>query len=254
MKHYLLTFALILVIINAFSQKLLPFQNPQSKKWGYKSDKGIVIEPIYEAAKPYYKGYACVKTAKGWGIIFQSEKEYVIEPQFVAIKILDDHNLWVQNPNKLWGIMNYDGTYVQSCQYQSLDFWDKPEGQLYDTPLPNWDTLIFKQNNTFGLMTRNGTILSWLPYNYIGNFEGTYFAVVCLLNEEGVGQKWGVIDKSGKEIVACIYDDLGVRWGDWYIQLKNRRIMGDKIWARLGESCGYFNFKGEIIELFSPCK
>ncbi len=254
MKKIFFYLLLSLPYFALFAQNIQPFQNPQSKKWGFKTAKSVAIEPMYEEVKPFYKDYACVKTAKGWGIIFQMQKKYVIEPQFLAIYVLDDYSLWVQNQQKMWGIMNFNGTWVQPCQYQGLAFWDKPEQSLYEKPLPTWDTIIFEQNNLFGLMTRRGQVLKMLPYNYIGSFEGTNFVAVCMLDAEGVGIKWGVIDKTGQEIIPCIYDDLGNRWGDWFIQLKNRRLKSPTIFVKLGDSCGYYNFNSEIITPFQPCK
>lgn len=258
MNQFIFLMLSIVLVNEVCGQHLQPFQHFQSKKWGFKTTKSVAIEPIYEAVLPFYEDYACVKTVKGWGIIFQTQKKYIVEPQFLAIQVLDDHSLWVQNSANLWGIMNYNGTWIQSCQYQSLAFWEScllPQNMVPNKPLADWDTVLFQQNNVFGFMTRQGVVLKNLPYNHIGSFEDNpHFAVVCMLDEEGVGVKWGMIDKYGVEIIPCIYDDLGNRWGHFGYDLKSRRLNSRDIFVIVGDSCGYYNFKGEMIVPLDVCK
>ncbi len=247
-----------LVASSLFSQNLVPFHDTETKKWGYKTAKGTVIEPIFDAAGSFYKDYAWIKTGKDWGIIVKNQVKYFLEPQFRDLKPLDDHTFWVKDKQKMWGIMTYDGTWIQPCQYQSLVFWESylhPPYMMYKKPLADWDTVLFCQNNAFGFMTRTGEVLKKMPYQHIIPFEDTnHFTVVCMLNAEGIGEKWGVIDCYGQEIIPCIYDDLGNHWGQTGFDGKSRRLNSANIYVKLADSCGYYNFNGEFVVPLAKCE
>lgn len=252
MKKNILILSLLLCVFALSAQNMQPFQNPQSKKWGYKTTKSIMIEPIYEAVKPFYQDYACVKTAKGWGIIFQMQKKYIIEPQFLDITILPDHNLWVQNQQKMWGIMNFNGTWVQPCQYQSLGFWEWYVNFEKKWAL-DYDTILFKRSDIHGLMTKTGTVLKTLPYNKVNFFNPPMkVTTVSMLDEKEVPTKFGMIDYLGNELVPCIYEEFGqTNCG----MDPNRYILYNaNIGAWRGDSCTVFNIKGEMIAPLQKCK
>ena len=219
----------------------------------------VEIQPIYEEVKAFYKNYACVKAEKGWGIISTERQGYIIEPQYINILISKDQ-VWVQDNIGMWGIRKYDGTQIQVCQYQSITFWESVIHQNQKIAA-DWDTLLFKQNNILGLMTRNGELLKTLPYQYIYPFtEGSKYTVVAtgeysLSSFSGFYYKqFGVIDFQGNEIIPCVYDDLGEEWKEM-CSGKIYKMVGkdNKIWVRLGKDCAHYNFKGEIIAPFKPC-
>lgn len=252
MRKYIIYAILLSLASSIFGQNYLPFKNPQSKKWGFKTEKSIVIDAMYEAAKPFYNDYACVKTNKGWGIIYQLQKKYIIEPQFLEVVILPDHNLWVQNQQKMWGIMDYNGTWVQPCQYQHLAYWEWYVN--YEKKLTvDYDTILFKKDNIHGLMTKSGAVLKTLPYNKVNMFEPSKaVTTVCMVDEEGYPVKFGIINNKGNEIVPCIYDDLGESQCGFN---PNRYIIwGSNITAIRGDSCTQFNFKGEVLIPLHKCK
>lgn len=258
MKKTLLCAIFLQLTCFIFAQNLTPFQDSESKKWGYRTGKGATIEPIFDAVGSFYKDYAWIKTGKDWGIIFRDQTQYIVEPQFRDLKRLDDHTFWVKDKQKMWGVMNYDGTWIQACQYQSLAFWETylhPKNMMYKVPLSDWDTVLFQKNDSLGLMNRKGEVLKKLPYNHVVPFEDTpNFTVVCMLDAQGFGIKWGMIDKYGQEIIPCIYDDLGNHWGEPGFDNKSRRLNSPTIFVKLGDACGYYNFAGEMIVPLTKCK
>lgn len=85
-----------------------------------------------------------------------------------------------------------------------------------------------RDGDLHGFRLADGTVIAENKYKYVDQFHGDYCKVYL-----DYGQ-CGMIDRTGREIVPCIYDDLDYPSCGRILTIKNRL-------------CGYSNMDGEIV-------
>lgn len=116
--------------------------------------------------------------------------------------VIEQKRGWkVFDSNNLWGMLDDDGTLLIPCKYDRITKCSF-NNSLIEVQKGDW----------FGLLNLDGTCI--LDCNYLRtkfNDDG-----LAKLNEGGYvddknhikGGRWGIINKKGRMIVPCIYDDV----------------------------------------------
>ena len=108
------------------------------------------------------------------------------------------------------GIMSYDSTTKINPEYDEIKQIDKDSGLYLAT-----------NNKKQGVINANGSIVLYLEYDQIG-IDGTKFNSNNIKNQYLLydncipvkrNNKWGIFDKTGKQILEVKYDDLGCTAG-----------------------------------------
>lgn len=146
------------------------------KKWGYGDENGnIVIPCIYDIALDFYNGLAIVG---------------------------------FKNPQNSWG---YKYTIIDKNGNKITDW-------IFDNILRCADGFIASIDNYKGALDENGNMITIFKYLQVSNYKGDFDYLERYNNkanifEEGlavvknIDGKFGYIDKSGKEVIECKYDD-----------------------------------------------
>ena len=144
----------------------------------------------------------------------------------------------VQNEKGKYGYVSEDGTVIVKFKYDEA------------TPFKDGLAKIGKDGK-YSLINEAGEIITKQKYTYIGDFyngvcpvadggstkKGVMFASGGVVGNEATtnnGEKWGLIDKTGKEILKPDYEAMGDL---------NQKL----IYILKGDKFGFINGKGEII-------
>ena len=186
------------------------------EKYGYANIKGeIVINPSYDAASPFYEGYASVCRNEKYGFIDKKGNE-VIKCQYDGISNFSE-NLCVVNVGGKYGMINTKGKYVINPKYSYLTSFS--DG--YAT---------FEKGDKRGYINEKGKEVIKAQYSAAFNFNNG----LAIVRASG---KYGIIDNKGNYIVSPQYDEL-------------RRLNNNLYSFSLDDFWGLIDGKGN--ELFSP--
>lgn len=168
---------------------------PVERKVGYADKNGkTVIEPTFDAARPFSEGLAAVRVKGKWGFIDHSGK-FVIEPKFDAVGVLDypgddpidfSEGCAAVRINQRVGFINKQGKFVVPARYASA-------GEFRDG-------LAAVQDGKWGFIDKQGRYVIKPQFRQARSFSEGLAAV-----ERGAGQGWGYIDKSGNFVVPPQY-------------------------------------------------
>lgn len=164
----------------------------QDGKWGYMDKTGkVIVEPSYENAGRFSgNGLAAVKQDGKWGWINESG-EIVIEPAYEKISLFDKKGLAtvVMDKQQYW--INESGVPVTEPEKKHIASQD---GEGF---------AIAKEGKGYTLKDFQGKMLLDKVYENmeaIPNWPGLY-----KVSKDG---KYGVIDKTGKEVLELKYGDF----------------------------------------------
>ena len=156
----------------------------KNSKVGFIDMKGNVAIPLqYEDASNFINGYATVKQDGKWCIIEKSGNK-ILPEEYDGIKSFTGKYAIVSN-NKKYGVIDMAGNYV--IPMQDTEIIDIKEDMIR----MDGKYLYMDGREAFNIPSR---------YVYVGSFsEG----LADVANEN---EKYGFIDKTGKEVIPCVYD------------------------------------------------
>lgn len=185
----------------SIAQPPTPFQDENTLKYGYKDDAGkIVIKPIYDIAYEFTDGkYAEVNIGRNYG----------------------------REKGGKWGIINTKGKLIHPIKY------DNAKCLGYDLFALNighkFSTMDASPSGKYAIFNASGKALT--PMIYSGfliavRFEEGFAPLETMTSK---GQKYGLLDSSGKVIVPAKYDVVGgFREGFCLLGLNGRHGYIDK--------------------------
>lgn len=149
--------------------------------------------PIFDFGENLHYGYyshgimSVQNKSKKYGFINTAGKTVI---PFIYDKADDfsRQGLTIVSQNGKSALMNLKGKYLTPFKYDLIDHWDL-----------NNELIKVQANGKWGYINTKGEELTLLNFTMAGDFEKG-FAVV------GINNKYGMIDKTGKEIVPIEYD------------------------------------------------
>jgi hypothetical protein len=185
---------------------LTPYQDPDSKKWGYKDKNGnIKISCEYTQANNFEDiGLALVSTSDGFGYIDQTGRKVIpckyksVYLSFLNITIGTDGQMKITEfisfkedvvalkSGDKWGYIDKTGKTIISFLYDDVAFFSEGLASV-------------KLNNKWGYINKTGETTVPFIYDNTNLFSEGLAAVK--LND-----KWGYIDKTGKTAIALGYE------------------------------------------------
>ncbi|MBP7508585.1 MAG: WG repeat-containing protein [Prolixibacteraceae bacterium] len=184
---------------------LIPYR--AGNKWGYcDSTKNVIIECKFDDALPFHNGFAKVKIERAWGLINEFGKK-ILEP-------------WYEKPNDI-DILSSECIIARSSIYdktgheieRSIEHFERHDQYLIVSK--NYSKFnkhgICKYSTKYGVITHLGKFLIKIEYNYI---SACYAIQWNNKDKELFGfhvrrTKDGFIDKLGRTLIHCDYNNLG---------------------------------------------
>lgn len=167
----------------------------QDGKWGYINQQGeFVIAPIFEEAMEFSNTMAAVKKDGKWGYINQQGVILIPLCYEKADSFLE--HIAMAKHNRKWGCIHLSGKVILPFEYDEIDF------------LKN-SILKIEQNKKVGIVhiidTKSIPIIPCI-YEYIDSigFLDEKQKIV-IVKQNGL---YGGVDRNGKEIIPCIYNDM----------------------------------------------
>ena len=156
------------------------------KKYGFADESGkVVIDPIYDYASDFMRGYASLFIKNKTGFMDSSGR--------VAIPVIYDKTLWcfsegyvgIKQNNK-WGFADTKNNIVIPLIYDAVKEFSEGLAEV-------------QLNNKVGFVDKTGKVIVPIKYDIAGLFTNG-------LAEVNSGDMWGYVDKNGYEVVPLIYD------------------------------------------------
>jgi hypothetical protein len=203
--------------------------------WGYAGPDGkLALDPIYDAALPFFEGYAVV-SMDGWkkmGIIDTSGK-YIVEPQLNYIdRYHDGLALARKEENGTFGFLDTSGAWAIEPLYNKLDLFDSDgfavasglpsssnRGAMAvglldrngDFSFPPYHNFIKEPNrkgyrfadssNGYSLIDSGGNQVANGEYGQVGNWSENGLCAVGQYRDDGSGLTWGFVNESGDLVI-----------------------------------------------------
>ena len=151
-----------------------------------------VIACEYDYAMPFREGLACVSKNSGWGYIDKTGKEVIACEYDYAMPFYNGLARVTKDTKN--GYINTSGEVIIPFEY------DDGGDFMFDL------TAVCK-NGKWGLIDRYGYIVLPIEYNWIGYFSD-YFSYSGFFAVQTRGGQCGLVDKTGRFVLDCIYDEL----------------------------------------------
>jgi hypothetical protein len=137
----------------------------------------------------YFRDYKSPKNK--WGYMDQTGKT-VIKPKYDDVRDMKS-NITAANLKGKWGFIDKNGEKLIDFKYKQVHDFNKSDDRV----------VVQDFNNKWVLIDNLGVIIDSLAYNDFKAFAGAY----CPVAYNG---QWGVMDQSGKEIIAPGYNNLKI--------------------------------------------
>ncbi len=176
------------------------------KKVGLINTKGdVVIEPTYDAIKPFVNGYARVKKNDNWGMIDKTGKEFM-GLEFDEIGDYNSNGIAVRK-GESFGIYHNGKMNIISGADK---VWDFPEGEKLTYA---------RKDKLVGYVNNKG---EWVipPTFYKARAFSNGLAPV--FNDD----YWGYIDETGKEVIPFQYRDAETFADNGLAPVKDKKLWG----------------------------
>lgn len=209
--------------VGDFSEGLAKVKN--NRKWGFIDKIGKEIVPMkYDEISLFFKGMAKVKSGKYLGFIDKTGKE-IIPVKYDEIVVLSEEWLAKVRSGNVWGLIDKTGKEIIPVKYNEIGEFSK-EGITKVNKGRYWGFInkigieIFPviydhigdfseeglakvaSNGRSGFINKNATLVIPVKYESATDFSNGYAAVMEYKQGFSV---WGIIDKTGKEILPATY-------------------------------------------------
>lgn len=158
---------------------------------GYINANGdIIVEPIYDQALPFQSNYGVIIKGSKQGIV-NEQGSVILEPNYDRVHITKIDSIFILEKDDEMGLAK-EAEVIFETIYDNILLFEKEEvAVLFKDYIK---TLVDLE----GKIIRNNIEIEEMHYRYS---EG-------LLAVQSSG-KWGFIDKTGKNIIECIYEEVG---------------------------------------------
>lgn len=162
--------------------------------------------PIYNNQKSIFISRLIVTKAQGQVGLIDLGGNVIAEPKYDDITYLPQTGDFLVTSNRKVGIMSKEGALKVQIIYDDIELMDKDAG-LY----------LAKRDNKYGILDIKGNIKLHIEYDQVGidissyaknEIKSKYLLVDNLIPVKKDGL-WGLINKSGKQIVDFQYDGFG---------------------------------------------
>lgn len=247
LKTMALIASLIALYIGANAQTLTPQQNKKSK-WGYVNEAGkAVIKHKYDNARAFSDGLAAVNKGGYWGLINEAGKE-VLKCKYNEVRYFSEEGVAIVRSrinvsngvyaNK-FGVVDKTGSFIVPLEYDTIRDFSNGLAVVKGEIANDWSGYSHKKYIRWGIIDKAGALVQPLKYTEISEFSddllkaeeevnsysysryhiidkaGKIIATYTEIGEfsEGLakvksGNKWGCIDKTGKEIIPVEYKEI----------------------------------------------
>ena len=181
---------------------------------GYMNKTGEeVIPPKYYNAAPFSEGFAAVEIGY-WAYIDKTGNE--ITPYIYRIAYPFKDGLASVMRKDKWGLIDTTGEEIIPCEYSAAKYYGN-------------GLFCVRKGGTTGLIDKNNKEV--VPFGVYSGIDAPYdeFCNMSLVTSAETG-KYGYIDKTGKEIIPCIYD-----FADGFSEGLSRVKTGNK-WGYIDET------------------
>lgn len=197
--------------------KLIPYR--KKNKWGFcTADKEIVIDCIYECAKPFSNDLAPVQLNRKWGFI-DTNGNLRIDTLYIEVNKFSSGLSGVKRtPKGKWGFIDVYGNLVIDFKYYGAEEFINGAAQVIivnelldlsrphinvndeivnvsenDVDFEKQDLILYDDDGYYGFRDKNGINVIECKYSYASNFNQNFALVV-----DYSGYSF-YIDKSGTE-------------------------------------------------------
>lgn len=184
-------------------------------KYGYIDKTGkVVIEPVYDLAGMFHDGRACVMKDGMYGYIDTKGHEVIpLIYDFVGSDMIGkefDDGVAVVYKDEHYQIIDKHGKAITEPKFTSFVGTSTSEGLFY----------LSVNASENGLIDKYGKEIVPLKYHY-GDIRECKEGFVGIKKND----KWGFVDKTGKQVIPCIYDDVRY-FSDGYVVVKMNGVYG----------------------------
>ncbi|GAA5029811.1 hypothetical protein GCM10011506_18380 [Marivirga lumbricoides] len=171
------------------TEQIWPYN--RNGRWGYINNADeFVIKPIFDGCGFFAEGFAWVKINGSYKII-NSKGDYISESAtFDAVGKAKD-GIIPTKKGKLWGAVDTTANQIIDYNYEELKVLEK-------------DLILIRKNRKWGLINSNGNDICLPVYDKEIIFKDDLSIVSRNYSDVGI------INKLGKEIVKCQYDNVEI--------------------------------------------
>lgn len=224
----------------------------ENKSCGLVNSQGDTLIPWgkYQLSDPPSEGLIAAGISGNYGFIDSAQNTII--PLVYEKTHGFQHGLATAQKAGFWGLINKQNKVIIPFEYASPIFFHNGIARLE------------KQQNgvsKFAYMNAKGKFLTDFVYDEAFLFEKDYAKV-------RIGNKWGILDQKGVEIVPVQFDKIAVRYGYVVVSIEEKYGLYDLngnlilptaysfvypsrnhpfIMAREGRNYGYVNHKGDVV-------
>lgn len=149
----------------------------------------------------------------------QYNEEISIDSTSQKIRLIEQKDRYLAIINGKYGIQNEKGEHIIPCKYDKIKYWSK--GKYRVLLIDQWgiidennNSIIDIKYNSIGELRHNKALVKSTFESFIIDENGNrQDDETIILQNDWIkykrGNKWGIKDKNGTEIVACAYDEIG---------------------------------------------
>lgn len=197
----------------------------KNNKWGMIDFYGKELIPFTYDNLHLYQGIAIVGNAGKYGVLDYLSDRIIVPLIYEEITYIKDGFLKVKK-NKKCGIIDISGEIILSVKYTDIiNIYDKKD--VFDeVAFLVCNKGVWNKVNLLGVVNRFNKQLIPIKYDEIDH------DFVEILKEEGLirakkNGKWGFLDKSGKEIIPFVYENV------WNFKSGSAFVSKDQKWGSI---------------------
>ncbi len=206
-----------------------------NNRYGYLSNIGeVLIKPIFQFIRPFYDGYAIVKTGGKFGVI-DKKGVFVVEPLYDDIsykysfyqysRIIPTSKIYYIKLGNKTGLLDKKFNLIAECIYDEIGSFN--EGYAF-----------IAIDNKFGFIDSDGKIIIPLMYENANYFSQGLAPVI----KNG---KWGFINSKNEVVIEFKFTGNVRPFSDGLAVYRQRRSNSSK-GNFVGDKCGYINLNGDV--------
>ncbi|MDD5708371.1 MAG: WG repeat-containing protein [Kiritimatiellae bacterium] len=149
------------------------------------------IPARYAEASPFRGERAAAREGTNWGLI-DERGTWVAAPSFDELRwFADEPRYWSYRLGQRWGLLDRDGKRLTEARFDDFGIW-------------HVGTVSFRAGDKWGLLAADGT--ERVPPRYLALTPFDQAAGLWAMQDATA--KWGLLEAHGKELVACLYDEV----------------------------------------------
>ncbi|MBX9851464.1 MAG: WG repeat-containing protein [Cytophagaceae bacterium] len=187
--------------------------------WGLLNEKGaIILEHQYSEINPIaFTELTWIKTKDNlWGLLNEEKGTMICKPQFKVAQVMSENATLVQINPPMFGVINH-----VNCEYLL-------PANLTKVKKVAAHTIIFEQQEKWGVFNELGKLVSNAEYDSIGYMKTAYdpktkmFGQLLLIRKNNF---FGLMSLNGKEIMASKYEEIA-EYSSGFFKVKDKGKYG----------------------------